>query len=117
MAKVIERYYSGNRIAHEADEHWDTEDSYWTIDFKHCHRKAFTEQQYLKRKVKNNHNAIYLINFDDRKQCYVREYRGSLSKDLKQKCNRKLRNGRRKGQELGNYGWYRRATEFWYDLY
>ena len=45
---------------------------------------------------------------------YVKVYRGSRSKFIKRKCNKQLR--RYKG-ELKNGGQYKKATEFWYELY
>ena len=45
---------------------------------------------------------------------YIKTWRGSRSKFIKSQCNKRLR--RYKG-ELKNGGQYKKATEFWWELY
>ena len=59
-----------------------------------------------------NSNGEYDVNGNR----YKRSYRGSRSKYLKKRCNKQLRSSRLRNLRLiGNV--YRKATEFWWELY
>ncbi len=70
-----------------------------------------TEQYRLKKlsqRTGNGYpNGVY---WSERKVRFVRLYRDSSSKQIKRQCNRKLRR-----IDVGNYGNYRKATEFWWE--
>ena len=54
--------------------------------------------------------GVYHRGDDDR---YIRVYRGRRSKVFKKICNRKIRHYK----DLGSYGAYRKASEFWWEIW
>jgi hypothetical protein len=61
-------------------------------------------------------NGDYLsVNELDKAVRYKRQWRGKASKGIKKECNRKFRRNKTEVSRKGNN--YRKATEFWWELY
>ncbi len=70
-----------------------------------------TEQERLKKlskRIGNGYpNGVW---WNERKERFVRVYRTQSSKHIKKNCNKRLRK-----KDVGNFGNYKKATEFWHN--
>lgn len=81
-------------------------------------RRAWTRTHYKRdiqiTKIPQYNTSIW---WDSEKGRLVHPGRGARSHQIKKTCSRVLRRKLKQGHEFGNGNHYRKATEFWWELY
>ena len=78
------------------------------------HKNVENQRRLKKLAYQHGYYKPGTVYYDRKLERWIKTWRGSRSKYLKNQCNRKLRqyNGK-----LVNGGHFKKATEFWWELY